>query len=334
MSAIHSRRAFAASLANVPAFLAFGRPAAAALAEEPWPSRPVTIIVPFPPGGPSDISGRIFVQPLQQAIGQSVVVENRPGATGEVGGRAVVRSAPDGHTLLHSSIGTWAINVALRPNPGFDPVRQLTPITQTVSTPSVLVVNPEAIPADDLSGLVDWLTRKGAAAAYPSSGAGSTDHMIMEMFKQRTGTGAVHVPYAGGAPAVTSLISGTVQLAFQNLGSVLPHVQAGRVRAILVTSEARSPLLPGVPTAVEAGLGDFVITSWQALGGPAGMAPALVQRVYERVSDALHTPEAERRLGEIGFQVVGSTPGEFAAFQGREIARWRRVVEAGGITAG
>jgi len=332
MSAIHSRRAFAASLASVPAFL--GRPAAAALAEEPWPSRPITIIVPFPPGGPSDISGRVFAQPLQQAIGQSVVVENRPGATGEVGGRAVVRSAPDGHTLLHSSIGTWAINVALRPNPGFDPVRQLTPITQTVSTPSVLVVNPEAIPANGLSGVVDWLRRQATAAAYPSSGAGSTDHMIMEMFKQRTGTAPVHVPYAGGAPAVTSLISGTVQLAFQNLGSVLPHVQAGRVRAILVTSEARSPLLPGVPTAAEAGLDDFVITSWQALGGPAGMAPALVQRVYERVADALRTPETERRMQEIGFQVVGSTPGEFAAFQHREIARWRRVVEVGGITAG
>ena len=305
-----------------------------ALAQDLWPSRPVTIIVPFPPGGPSDISGRIFSQPLQQAVGHPVVVENRPGATGEVGARAVARSAPDGYTLMHSSIGTWAINVALRSNPGFDPVRQLTPITQTVSTPSVLVVNPAAIAANDLSGVIDWLRRRAAAAAYPSSGAGSTDHMIMEMFKQRTGTAPVHVPYAGGAPAITSLLSGTVQLAFQNLGSVLPHVQAGRVRAILVTSEARSPLLPDVPTAAEAGLDDFVITSWQALGGPAGMTPALVQRVYERVVGALRTSETARRLQEIGFQVVGSTPEDFAALQLREIARWRRVVEVGGITAG
>jgi tripartite-type tricarboxylate transporter receptor subunit TctC len=245
-----------------------------------------------------------------------------------------MRSVPDGYTLMHAPISTWAINVALRPNSGFDPVRQLTPITQTVSTPTVLVVNPEAIPADDLSGVVDWLRRKGAGAAYSSSGAGSTDHMVMEMFKQRTGINAVHVPYGGGALAVTSLISGTVQLAFQNLGSVLPHVQSGRVRAILVTSEMRSALLPHVPTAAEAGLGDFVITSWQALGGPADMVPALVHRVYERVADALHVPETERRMQEIGFQVVGSRPEEFAAFQGREIARWRHVVEAGGITAG
>jgi tripartite-type tricarboxylate transporter receptor subunit TctC len=289
--------------------------------------------VPFPPGGPSDIVARAMAPPMQQALGKPVVVENRPGATGEVGARAVIRSAPDGHTLVHTAISTWATNVALKPNLGYDPVRQLTPITQTVRTPSVLVVNRQAIAADDLSGLVAWLKRDGARVAYSSSGAGSTDHLVMEMFKQRTGVTPVHVPFGGGAPAVTALLSGAVQLSFQNLGSVMPHVREGRVKAILTTAAARSPLLPEVPTAVEAGLPDFVVHSWQALGGPAGMPEPLVRRIHAVAVAALHAPETERRLGEVGFEVVGSTPEEFAAFQAEEIARWRHVVAAGGITA-
>ena len=307
--------------------------AATTRAAEDWPARAVTIVVPFPPGGPSDIVARVMALPMQQALGKPVLVENRPGATGEVGARAVIRSAPDGHTLMHTAISTWAINAALRPDLGYDPVRDFTPVTQTVATPPVLVANRQAVAADDLAGVLEWLRRPGTNAAYSSSGAGSTDHMVMEMFKQRTGAPVVHVPYAGGAPAVTALISGTVQLSFQNLGSVLPHVREGRVKAVMITSEARSPLLPGVPTAGEAGLADFVVTSWQALGGPAGMAPDLVRRVHAAAVAALRAPEAERRLSEIGFDVVGSAPEEFAAFQLREIARWRRVVEAGGITA-
>jgi tripartite-type tricarboxylate transporter receptor subunit TctC len=319
-------------LLPAPALLATlpGTRAALAQQAEEWPARNVTIIVPFAPGSSSDIVARAIAGPMSQAIGKTVVAENRPGATGELGARAVIRSAPDGHTLMHAPISTWAINVALRPNLGYDPVKQLNGITQTVRTPNVLVVNPAQVPANDLASLVAWL--KSNRASYSTSGVGSSDHLTMEMFKQLTGTDITHVPYAGGAPATTDLIAGNVQLSFQNLGSIAPHIADNRVKAILITSEARHPLLPNVPTAVEGGLKDLVVYSWQALGGPAGMPPALMQRIHAQAVAALRTPEVARRMNEIGFEVVGSTPAQFAEFQQGEIARWRRVVELGNIT--
>ena len=303
-----------------------------ALAQEEWPARTVTILVPFAPGSSSDIIGRAVAQGMAASLGKPVVVENRPGATGEVGARAVIRSAPDGHTLMHAPISTWAINAALRPNLGYDPQTQLTRITQTVRTPNVLVANPRQVPATDLPGLLEWLRHEKGKASYSTSGIGASDHLTMEMFKQATGTDAAHVPYAGGAPATTDLIAGAVQLSFQNLGSIAPHIRDGRVRPILITADRRSPLLPEVPTATEAGLRDFVVYSWQGLGGPPGMAPALVREVHARAVAALRVPATLERLEGTGFEVVGSAPEEFAAFQAGEIARWRRVVQAGGIT--
>jgi len=302
-----------------------------AVAQEDWPTRSVTIIVPFAPGSSSDIIARALTQPLQAAVKQSVVVENRPGATGEVGARQVIRSAPDGLTLMHAPISTWAINVALRPNLGYDPVTQLTRITQTVRTPNVLVVHPQQVPARTLPEFLAWLRANGGKASYSTSGIGSSDHLTMEMFKQATGTDIAHVPYAGGAPATTDLIAGNVQASFQNLGSIVPQIRDGRVRPILITSEARSPLLPEVPTAIEAGLADFVVYSWQALGGPPGMPAPLAERIQREVAAALRAPEVATRLTDLGFDIVASTPAEFAAFQAREIARWTRVVQTGGI---
>lgn len=318
------RRHLAAALAVLPA--------APALAQPSWPARPVRLVVPFVPGGPSDVCARILGAGLTTLWEQPVVVENRPGATGEVGARAVIRSAPDGHTLMHAPISTWAINPALRPNLGYDPQTQLTRITQTVRTPNVLVVNPRQVPATDLPGLLEWLRREKGRASYSTSGIGSSDHLTMEMFKQATGTDAAHVPYAGGAPATTDLIAGAVQLSFQNLGSIAPQIRDGRVRPILLTADGRSPLLPEVPTAAEAGLKDFVVYSWQGLGGPPGMAPALVREVHGRAVAALRAPATLERLEGSGFEVVGNAPEEFAAFQAGEIARWRRVVQTGGIT--
>lgn len=297
-----------------------------------WPSRNVTIIVPFAPGSSSDIVGRAMAGAMTSSAGKPVVVENRPGATGELGARGVVRSAPDGYTLMHAPISTWAINVALRPNLGYDPVGQLTGIMQTVRTPNVLVVNPRQVPANDLPSFIAWL--KENRASYSSSGIGSSDHLTAEMFKQITGTDVAHVPYSGGAPATTDLIGGTVQMSFQNLGSILPQIQDGRVKPILITSEARNGLLPNVPTAGEAGLSDFVIYSWQAFGGPAGMPPALVAKIHTTATAALRSADVTRRMREIGFEVVASRPEEFATFQHEEIARWRRVVQAGNITPG
>ncbi|RKK02122.1 tripartite tricarboxylate transporter substrate binding protein [Pseudoroseomonas wenyumeiae] len=297
-----------------------------------WPARTVTIIVPFAPGSSSDIVGRAMAGAMASSTGKPIVVENRPGATGELGARGVIRSAPDGYTLMHAPISTWAINVALRPNLGYDPVGQLTGIMQTVRTPNVLVVNPRQVPANDLKSLVAWL--KENRASYSSSGIGSSDHLTAEMFKQVTGTDVAHVPYSGGAPATTDLIGGTVQMSFQNLGSILPQIQDGRVKPILITAESRSTLLPTVPTAAEAGLSDFVIYSWQAFGAPAGMAPALLAKIHASAAAALRSADVMRRMAEIGFEVVASKPEEFTAFQRQEIARWRQVVQAGNITPG
>jgi tripartite-type tricarboxylate transporter receptor subunit TctC len=244
----------------------------------------VTIIVPFAPGGPSDIIGRLTAQHMQQASGRPFAVENRPGATGEIG-------APDGHTLMHAPISTWAINVALRPNLGYDPVRELTRITQAVRTPNVLLANPQAVPANDLPGVIEWLTRNAATASYPASGIGSSDHLTAEMFKQATGTEMACILYSGCGPAMTSAIAGTTQLSFQNLGAVIPRIQSGRLRAIMITSDARSPVLPNVPTAVESVLRDFVVCSWQAYDGPPGMAPDLVRAAHGAIVAALKQPE-------------------------------------------
>lgn len=310
-------------------------PAGAALAqtaEGAWPTRGVTILVPFAPGSSSDIIARAMAQSMQAATGRAVTVENRPGATGEVGARQVIRAAADGYTLMHAPISTWAINVALRPNLGYDPVTQLTRIMQTVRTPNVLVINSTALPATDLAGLLAWLRAPGRNASYSTSGAGSSDHLTMEMFRQATGTDITHIPFQGGAPATTALLQGTVQLSFQNLGSIMPQIADGRVRPILITSEARSPLLAQVPTAVELGLPDFVVYSWQGFGGPPGMAAPLVERVHATAEAALRAPAVAARLGELGFEIVASTPAQFAAFQAGEISRWQRVVRAGRIT--
>jgi tripartite-type tricarboxylate transporter receptor subunit TctC len=298
-----------------------------------WPARPVTILVPFVAGGPSDIVARSIGNRMGQAIGQPVVAENRPGANGEVAARQVVRSAPDGHMLFVGSIGVFAINTALRPNLGYDPIRELTPITLAVTTPNVLVVNPDRVPARTLPEVVEWLKQNRGRTSYSTSGVGSSDHLTMELFKQRTGTDPEHVPYGGGAAAATDLIAGNVQLSFQNLGTVAGHIAGGRLRAVAVTSAERNRVLPEVPTAIEQGLPDFVVTSWQAVMAPAGMAAPVQAKVHAAVVEALKHPENVQRLNGIGFDVIGNSPQEYRSFQEAEIARWREVVRSANIRA-
>jgi tripartite-type tricarboxylate transporter receptor subunit TctC len=322
------RRTLMTALAGAPLLPGLARAQAA-----DWPTRPVTILVPFVAGGPSDIVARAVGNRMAQTIGQAVVAENRPGANGEVAARQVVRSAPDGHTLFVGSIGVFAINTALRPNLGYDPIRELTPITLAVTTPNVLVVNPERVPVRTLPEVVEWLKQNRGKTSYSTSGVGSSDHLTMELFKQRTGTDPEHVPYGGGAAAATDLIAGNVQLSFQNLGTVAGHIAGGRLRAIAVTSAERNRLLPEVPTAIEQGLADFVVTSWQAVMAPAGMAAPLQAKVHAAVVEALKHPENVQRLNGIGFDVVGNSPQEYRSFQEAEIARWRDVVRTANIRA-
>lgn len=304
-----------------------------ARAQEAWPARPVTIVAPFVPGGSSDLIARAIAAPMQRAIGKPVLVENRPGANGEVAARAVNRSAPDGHTLMIGSIGTWSINTALRPNLGYDAERGFTHVTLAATTPNVLVVNPERVPARDVAGFVAWLKANRGRTSYGTSGVGSSDHVTMELFKQVTGTEPTHVPYPGGGAALTDLFAGNVQMMVTNLSILTPHIQAGRLHALFITSRARSRLLPDVPTATEAGIPDLVVSSWQGIMAPPGMASPLLRQVHAEVAKALRDEATVQRLDQVGFQVVANTPEEFAAFQAAEIARWRRVIRTAGITA-
>jgi tripartite-type tricarboxylate transporter receptor subunit TctC len=248
-----------------------------------------------------------------------------------VAARAVARMAPDGHALLVGSIGVFAINAALRPNLGYDPIRDLSPITLAVTTPNVLVVNPDRVPARTLPELVAWLRANPGRTSYSTSGVGSSDHLTMELFKQRTGTDPVHVPYQGGAAAATDLIAGNVQLSFQNLGTVAGHIAGGRLRAVAVTSATRARVLPDVPTAIEQGLADFTVTSWQAVMAPANLPAELLARVSGAVVAALRHPDSVQRLGQIGLDVVANSPEEYRRFQTEELARWRQVVASANI---
>ncbi|MEI6161618.1 MAG: tripartite tricarboxylate transporter substrate-binding protein, partial [Roseococcus sp.] len=288
---------------------------------------------PFVAGGPSDITGRVIASRLGGILGQPVVVENRPGANGAVAAQALARTTADGHTIMTGSIGVFAINKALRPNLPYDPVRDFAPVTLAVTMPNVLVVNPQQVPATDYPGTMAWLRANGGRASYSTSGVGSSEHLTMELMKLRTGTEATHIPYQGGAAAATALLAGDVQLTFQNLGTVSQHIAAGRLRAVMVTSAARNPTIADVPTAAEAGLDDFVVTSWQAVMAPVGVPAPILGRLEAACIESLRHPEATQRLNQIGFDVVASSAADFRRFQEAEITRWRAVVERAQIRA-
>jgi tripartite-type tricarboxylate transporter receptor subunit TctC len=302
-----------------------------AAAQSPWPARPVTLLVPFAPGGASDIAARAFSTRLAERRGQSVVVENRPGANGQLAARQLMRAAPDGHTLLVGSIGVFALNSVLYRNPGYDPLTDFAPVTLVVTTPNVLVVNPDVAPVRNLQELVAWMKARSGGVFHATSGIGSSPHLTMELFTQLTGTEATHVPSRGGATAVTDQLAGTVQVSFQGLGSIIGPVRDGRLRALLVTAERRNPLLPEVPTAAEAGLPDFNVSSWQAAMAPAGTPAPLCETIAAEITAILREPAVANTLEAGGYAVAGGTPGDYAAFQRAEIARWRRVAQAANI---
>jgi tripartite-type tricarboxylate transporter receptor subunit TctC len=302
-----------------------------AAAQGGWPTRPVTLLVPFAPGGASDIAARAFSSRLAERRGQPVVVENRPGANGQLAARMLARAAPDGHTMMVGSIGVFALNAVLYRNPGYDPVADFAPVTLAVTTPNVLVVNPQVAPVNDLAELVAWMKARPGGVFHATSGIGSSPHLTMELFTQLTGTEATHVPSRGGATAVMDQLAGTVQVSFQGLGSIIAPVREGRLRALLVTAAQRSPLLPGVPTAAEAGLPDFEVSSWQAVMAPAATPAPLLQGIAAEITAILREPAVASALEGGGYTVAGGTPAEYGAFQRTEIARWRRVAQAANI---
>jgi tripartite-type tricarboxylate transporter receptor subunit TctC len=301
---------------------------ACAVQAQSFPSKPVHVIIPFVAGGSSDIVGRAIASKFQELLGQPAVVENKPGANGAIAAELVAKSAPDGYTILVGSIGVFSINSALFKDLRYDPVRDFTPISLAVTTPNVLITKP-TLPAKSVKELIE--ADKKGKLSYCSSGTGSSDHLTAELLKQISGGSAIHVPYRGGAACQTDIMGNQVDYSFQNLGAVTNYIKGGRMKALAVTAKTRHPQLPDVPTTVEAGFPDVIVTSWQAAAAPARTPREVVAKLNDATVKALRSPEVRERMNQIGFDVVASSPDEFGKFMREEVERWTRVVQKGGI---
>jgi tripartite-type tricarboxylate transporter receptor subunit TctC len=312
--------------------LAFAFVSAAAVAQA-YPSKPIRILVPFTAGGSSDMTARAISAKLPDSFpGATVVVENRPGANGAIAAEAMAKSPPDGYTLLVGSIGTFAINAALFPKLPYNPQRDFDLLTVAVRTPNLLVCNPK-VPANTLPELLAYLRKNPGKLSLASSGTGSSDHLSAELLWQRTSTSGIHVPYKGGSAAMTDLIGGSAECSFQNLGAVSGHVKGGRLKAMAVTSNKRTPVFPDVPTMAEAGAPNFEVYSWQAVAGPKGLPKDVAAKLHAAIVAALNAPDTRARFDAQGFDVVANSPSEFNSFLNAEIGMWKKVVETGGIKA-
>lgn len=302
--------------------------AAPAVAQQ-FPSKPVRLVVPYSPGGGADTTARLIAPRLQDVLGQTVVVDNKPGAGGTIGDDFVAKSAPDGHTLL---IGAFAhaVNPSLMAKMPFRTPDDLAPISLLVTVPELLVVTP-SFPAKSVAELVAMAKAEPGKLSYASSGNGSAQHLAAELFKMRTGTDIQHVPYKGGSLAVADVAAGHVPFYFGNMSSALPQARAGRVRALAVTSAQRSPAAPEVPTMAEAGVTGCEISEWNALLAPAGTPPATIERLHADVAKILATADIKAKFADLGADAIGSTPAELAAFLRGEMAKWAEVVKVANI---
>lgn len=301
---------------------------AATAQAQSYPAKPVKILVPFVAGGTSDLVARAVAQKLTEA-GYTAVVENRPGANGSIAAEMLAKSPADGYTLLVGSIGTYAINMGLYKNLAYDTMRDFDAITVAVRTPNVLVTHP-GMPANSVKEFIDYAAKNPGKVSYGSSGSGSSDHLSAELFKQQTGTFGVHIPYRGGAAAQTDLMAGHIQASFQNFGTVVPYIRAGKMKAIAVTSKDRMPQLPNVPTLIESGLSGFDVTSWQAVAAPKGTPKDIINKLQADIARGFRAPDLAQRFTDQGFEIVVNTPEQASAFFKAEIERWAKVVKASG----
>jgi tripartite-type tricarboxylate transporter receptor subunit TctC len=299
-------------------------------AQDPYPTRPVTIIVPWAPGGSTDILARAVAEPLQRSLGQPVVVENRSGASGNVGSAAVARARPDGHTLLFGSMSTHAMNGALFRDMPFDGAEDFTAISLLAYVLNTMVVHP-SVPANTVAEFIAHARANPGKVAYASAGAGSTNHLCAAMFARMTGIEMVHVPYRGGAPAVLDTVAGQTQLLFSAGTQTLGHVRDGRLKLVGVTEGRRSRLLPEVPTVAETVPG-YEMAVWYGALGPKGMPRSLVARLNAEINRALLLPEARDKMAAIGVEVVNETPEAFAAVLRADAEKWGKVIRELGIT--
>ena len=316
----------------------FALPAALAAAQGPlsgaaraqaYPAKTVTVVVPFAPGGTTDLLARLLADRLTATLGQRFIVENRSGAGGNTGSAAVARAEPDGHTLLMGTVGTHAINASLYAKMPFDPVRDFVPVAFAAGVPNAMVV-PARMPVHTPGEFTEFARAKPGGATMASSGVGTSIHLAGEMFKQRTGLDMTHVPYRGSAPALADLVGGQVDVMFDNLPSCLGFVRDGRLRALAVTSAARSAALPEVPTLGESGLPGFEATSWFGLFAPRGTREAVVALLHREVASALASDTVRQRLAELGAEPRPMDPAGFGAFVAAERERWAEAVKASG----
>jgi tripartite-type tricarboxylate transporter receptor subunit TctC len=296
-----------------------------------WPAQPIKLIAPFPPGGSVDIMARLIAEPLGRGLGQRIVIENRSGASGNIGMEAAARAAPDGYTLVLNTI-PLVTNKSLFEKLTWDPIRDFAPIGMVATAPHVLVV-PAKVPARSVDDLVRLARERPGRLNYASAGIGTTFHFCAEMFKDATGTFILHVPYRGGGPALLDTLAGQVDMSFPTLSAALPHVKAGTLRALGVTSTTRSPHLPDVPTLREAGVRDFQFTQWLALLAPAKTPPQIVARVNGALNSALNSAELKEKFQAQGFDAFTTSPGEAGKFLAAEVERYASLIKSRGITA-
>jgi tripartite-type tricarboxylate transporter receptor subunit TctC len=298
-----------------------------------WPTKPIRVIVPYPAGGFYDSIARLVGVKMAEDFGQPVVVENRVGANGIVGTEHVAKSAPDGYTIMVGGIGPHGINPGLYRKLPYDALRDFEPIVHVVNAANVLVVHP-SVSASNINELVALARAKPGELNYASNGSGSSPHLAAEMFATATGVKLNHIPFKGSAPAVTAMLGGQTQMAFNNAGDILGHVRAGKLRALAVTGAKRLPALPDLPTMQEAGVPNYEAVAWWAYYAPAGTPRDIVARLNAQINKAIQSPELRERLSVQGSaELVGGTPEQLAAFQKAEIAKWSRVIKESGATA-
>jgi tripartite-type tricarboxylate transporter receptor subunit TctC len=306
----------------------FAATAAGAFAAD-YPTKPIRLVVPFSAAGTTDFLARAIAQKLGQNMGTTVIVDNRPGAGGNIGSDLVAKADPDGYTLLLGTVGTHAINASLYKKMPYDTVKDFAPITLVASVPNIVVVHP-SVPAKSIKELLALAKSKPGQLSFASSGNGSSIHLSGELFKSMAGVDMLHVPYKGSGPAVSDLIGGQVNLMFDNMPSSLPHVKAGRLRAIAVTSAKRSPAMPDLPTIAESGVPGYDAVAWFGVLAPAGTPPAIVKKLNAEIVKVLKSPDVAARLAGQGAEPVSNTPEEFSAYIKTEMVKWAKVIKASG----
>jgi tripartite-type tricarboxylate transporter receptor subunit TctC len=299
-------------------------------AAQTYPTKPIKMVVGFAPGGPSDVMARLIGQRMSAALGQAVVVDNRPGAGGTIGGRIVSESEPDGYTLLLGNTSTLIVSPLVYKSIGYDPIKGFTPIARLGTTSDILIANPK-FPPNSIGELITYAKAHPGILNYSSAGIGTPPHLIGEMFKQRAGLDITHVPYKGGGPAIQAVIAGEVQFCFDNPASAMPQIRQGSVKALAVTSEERWAQLSNVPTMIESGLADFAFVSFTGVVGPAGMPAPIIARLNAVINEGLKSPELAATLENLAVDAKNETPEAFGAFLAKETARLAPVIRAAGV---